>query len=350
MALLGLSACGDGSGQSGSENERPIPPNEYSVTPTFVPTTILYQSDQLAAPTDLAVIGDHLVILDPYGAPVIHLINRWTGDVVTRTGNVGEGPGEYQFARSVTGNGRDSIWVSDAALGRITVLAVEDLLDGESHSHILYTPDVRGEIERLSDGRFLASEYTGAGRFMVVNQHGLEPVPRGDGITPPYGVPIGVAVRARDQLLSPHPSRPLVAGVGIWTGEVLYYTTDGLVAETIDPPVPLQFEYTVSPDRQNPSLRPAPGSKRGYVGLATTNDFVVAVFSGRDLALGENAMAGRDLQVFDWTGGIQGIYRLDSDVMRIAIDPVSGVIYGTRWGTEPAIIRFDLPILRRVVR
>jgi hypothetical protein len=86
-------------------------------------------------------------------------------------------------------------------------------------------------------------------------------------------------------------------------------------------------------------------AKNGYVAMAATSDRVIAVFSGRTLGECEiEASAGRDLHVFDWAGNLVAIYRLDTALRAVAVDTETGVVYGSRWATDPAVVHFKLPL------
>jgi hypothetical protein len=67
-----------------------------------------------------------------------------------------------------------------------------------------------------------------------------------------------------------------------------------------------------------------------YIGCATTENAIYALFAGRHEKAGEvpSECAGRFVHVFDWTGRLVRIYSLSQPVDQIAVDEPSRGIVG----------------------
>jgi hypothetical protein len=82
----------------------------------------------------------------------------------------------------------------------------------------------------------------------------------------------------------------------------------------------------------------------GYVDLALTPCWMVDLSSGasRQEAPGEASM-GREIHLLSWDG-VDGIrVPLDAVLLGVAVDRLSGVIYGTRPHPLPGVLRIELP-------
>jgi hypothetical protein len=84
-----------------------------------------------------------------------------------------------------------------------------------------------------------------------------------------------------------------------------------------------------------------------YVDVTATARFIFGLFSGRDAATsGQRASFGDCVHVYGWNGTFQRGLRLDGDVIAIAVTQDESAIYALRHEPRPALVRFDLSVLR----
>jgi hypothetical protein len=84
-----------------------------------------------------------------------------------------------------------------------------------------------------------------------------------------------------------------------------------------------------------------------YVDVAVTATSILGLFSGRGVATsGPRASFGDCIHVFGWDGTFQWGLRLDGDVIAIAVTEDGSAIYALRHDPRPALVRFDLPVVR----
>lgn len=80
-----------------------------------------------------------------------------------------------------------------------------------------------------------------------------------------------------------------------------------------------------------------------YLDLSVTNDYVYALYSGRSFE--EYKMAayeGETIFVYDWTGKLVKMYRLNIPITKFCVDEVEKVIYATANIPDPTIVCFQL--------
>jgi hypothetical protein len=111
---------------------------------------------------------------------------------------------------------------------------------------------------------------------------------------------------------------------------------EGATTTTVPGPVAL-------PDGSGP-----PGLEAvAYVDVTATATSIFALFSGRDVAtFKRRASFGNCVHVFGWDGTFQRGLRLDGDVVAIAVTEGGSAIYALRHEPRPALLRFDLPVVR----
>jgi hypothetical protein len=82
----------------------------------------------------------------------------------------------------------------------------------------------------------------------------------------------------------------------------------------------------------------------GYIHAAATDRLIFALYSGRsrDDSPGK-ANFGEDIHVFDWSGNLLQAFKLDHDVLTIAIDQKGEILYAIRHYPTVALLAYDLP-------
>ncbi|MCH7715457.1 MAG: hypothetical protein IH876_04960, partial [Gemmatimonadetes bacterium] len=119
---------------------------------------------------------------------------------------------------------------------------------------------------------------------------------------------------------------------------------DGSRVTTAKGPLHVEPTYRVRQGEEGKALLATGQDLRfGYVDGSASRDYVFALFSGRtrEGAMGRHYM-GRFVHVFDWAGNFVKAIELDADVVTIAVDEDSNVLYGVRHDPHPAIVRYSL--------
>ncbi|MBE0594005.1 MAG: hypothetical protein IH616_16550 [Gemmatimonadales bacterium] len=295
---------------------------------------VVNASDALALPTGLALVGDYLVVLDAASDSVLHVVDRRDGSLFRSLGRRGRGPGEFDgpWSLDVAEGAAPAVWVWDVPLRRLT--------------HVPLTPDSDAPLRetrqlRLADGVVLTEpRWLGADtivspglaadtRLVLYGPAGQRIGGLGRGVPLEAGQPF----QATQAELALRPDRRRLAVANRYVSRIDLVGTSGALAVTVEGPV------SVNEGRPIVEL-----DRFAFVDVAATAEHVVALFSGRTRAdFGGRAVFGACLQVFDWQGALKGAYRLDSDVIAIAVAQDESAIYGVRHLPVPAVVRFALP-------
>lgn len=351
LLLLGtaiiVTVTGCRNGEPGTSGDVVRTANTYSSEPERIQSQRFYSSDSLGSPTRLVVADDKIVVINSYGEPYIHVIDKTRGELITTFGRNGEGPGEYKAPFAVsTGLDPDTIYVGDAGIGRVTsVVLTQMTANSDAYSRIIpVTGTTFQEILRVPDG-FLANSGSGRDRFFRMNMNGR--ITATFGPPPPVDtteVPPDVAALAYTDVIAVNHQRGLIAAGGAWTGSLVIYESDGSIRDSVDTPIRFRPRFRVGSRAERPSFIPAQETRQGYVDLVGTQCCIIGLFSGKTLAESAGSSAtGRDLHVFTWDGDLLRVLRVDRNINSLAIDSQNDSFFASHWGVDPSVIRFTVP-------
>ena len=309
---------------------------------------VYHQGEHLGMPAGLATTGSALVAIDRYAENSIHVLDLTTGDLRASVGRKGEGPGEFKSANSIdrAAGGGDDVWIFDVGTQRLTRVDLS-ALDGDWAKEFV---NLRGSARamdpvRTANGEVLAVGFFPEGRFGVFNREGEQVDVRG--ALPEWSerIPPGVLQHAFTGTIKSDPARQRFAVGARHAGLLEIFDASGRKLARAQVPVEFEPRFTVNVRQDRP---PSMGSgndlRFGYVDVATTDDRVYGLFSGR--LRGEypkSATYAREVHVFDWEGRLETIIRLDSDVISIAVDERDETLYAIRHDPLPAIMKYELP-------
>ena len=350
IAVLAMLTTAFADGRTTSLRYGPAELSHGGLKPAQVEGQILSDADALAIPSEIAIVGDRLVVIDAASDLAIHVVHRKTGVLERSFGRRGGGPGEFEGAWSldpVHGSSYEC-WIYDLALVRLTYVDLRDdffdqggfgarIINLESEAMAL------GPV-RTADANtsFSLGMYT-EGRLGVYNVEGIQQGTVGS--LPPGAphIPPNVKQHAYQATLIPHPNRTLFAAVTRHASQIEIYRDDGSLLTMGEGPLHVEPKYEVRRKGDEFVMATGRDLRFGYVDAAASTEYVFSVFSGRtrEGALGSQFM-GRFIHVFDWAGNFVKVIELDTDVVAIAVHEDSSVLYALRHDPHPAVLRYSL--------
>lgn len=318
--------------------------------PVSVAGEVLYEGDGLALPTRVAIVGDHLVLIDPAADSTVVVLRRSEGAIVRTFGRRGGGPGEYEGVWSIdpVPGSSSQFWIYDLALRRLThVDLARDFEDGARPGmrSINLVADATIVDPIWIDTMIVSLGFFTEGRLGIFDAHGHFRRTVGDlPAIPGDGVPPTVIQHAYQSTLRSHPDRTLLAVASRHADRVVIYGLDGSVVAAPKPPFGFDPVFRVEVTRGNPVMATGPDLRFGYIDLATTASRIYALFSGRTRAgFPGEASYGEYVHVYDWSGGLVSVLKLDGAALALAVDPADETLYAVRHYPSPAVIRYALP-------
>jgi len=317
-----------------------------------VPARVLNQSDQLAIPGSLRLIGHHLVLLDNHGDYAVRVLSPVDGHIERSFGVRGEGPGEFRAARAVAAvpGDEDAFWVYDIALSRLTRFDLDRSTAAarpwEARTFTLSSSAPVTDPVWLPGGGLLALGFFPEGRLGLFDEAGhfagaVGKIPSGSGSRE---VPPSVLQQAYMGRIAPDPGRTRFAIGSRYAGRLAIYGSGGQLLRLARVPHSFEPRFTVRGRDGVPSMASGGDMRFGYIDVSATEGHIYALFSGRTRAgFPGRANYGEYVHVFDWDGNLERVLHLDFDAISIAADGTEGILYAVRHLPLPAVMKVDLP-------
>lgn len=318
-----------------------------SLRPTELKGRVLSGGDYLGRPSRIALVGERLLVLDGASDSVLHVVDTRNGRLVRSLGRRGEGPGEYRSAWSIAPapGSPDQPWVYDLNLGRLTRVNLAPNAPATEEPEMIR---IQGDALAtqpvwVGDSLLVSPNFSPRGRFVFFGADGVfrraaGPLPRGDGSTPP-----AVLQHAWMGTLVSNPRTGRLALATLHADQLEIYRPDGTLVRVARGPFRFDPQFTVEQVQGQPVMGSGDSMRFGYLSAVATADEIYLLFSGRTRGAFKGASSfGRYLHVYDWEGNLKRTYRLDSDILSIALSPDGTRLYGTRHEPAPAIVVFPV--------
>lgn len=345
LPLLFVAACTE---RPADGRYGPAELDHSGLRPVQLEERVLTSGDYLAAPGDIALVGEHLLVIDGISDSVLHVIDAQSGQRLRSLGRRGEGPGEFRgawsIARPADTGGRP--WVYDLQLARLTEVDVAADTPPSSEPRMIR---IQGEALAtqpvwVNDSTLVSPNFSPGGRLSFFGADGTfrrdaGEVPRGDG-----GVPPAVMQHAWTGTPVSNPRTGALALATRHADQVEIYRPDGTRIRTVRGPFRFDPEFTVGNAQGQPVMASDDAMRFGYIDAEPTAGRIYTLFSGRTREGYKGASSfGRYVHVYDWDGELKEAYRVDSDIVAITVSPEGERMYGIRHDPEPAVVAYDLP-------
>lgn len=317
-----------------------------SVNRVALTGTLVYDGELLAMPTQIAVVNDRIAMVDGFAERPIHVLDA-SGEYIAGLGRSGEGPGEFEWPRALEpATDGDGFWVYDMGLSRLTLVEPDRWESIPASGRVtlpIHGPGMVTNVVHRGSGGFLAAGFFSEGRLGHFTRDGEWDGTSGDIPASEIEAPPEVLQHAYRGNLKANPSGSRLVFANRHAGFLEVFSSEGEPIRRIEGPFAFEPVFNVKMGEQGPSLATGDDLRFGYVDVATTNDRIYALFSGRTRAgHPDEAFYGRDVHVFDWGGTLLSVMHLDSDAMAIAVDPQRDRLLAVRHLPTPAVLSYRL--------
>lgn len=274
--------------------------------------------------TSVTALGDYLLVTDRFSSPHNVIIDRWTGEVVSRFGRDGEGPGEFKDARWVlpVSEHPPQAWLYDFTNRRFSLVEVNDV--GEAR--ILEEMRINvGDIEGLvwSGGRLVANGLFADHTLAHVDRMG-NPLSRVV-VPPPFtereiGHPVG-RMQLNRSYLAADPVGRRIAIVYQFGNRIDILSPAGKLFGSVDGPRRTAARYRV----ENDHFFWEEDNVMAYHGAAASVNYIYALFCGCRMG-GDRPMSR--VHVFRWNGDFVAELQLDRPLRSFSVTPDDALLYG----------------------
>lgn len=332
----------------GSERENPAPLVEASVTE--LRGKVLSQSDSLAMPGSIDVMGDALVVTDGLSARMVRIFDRHDGRQISSFGRKGSGPGEFQAPAhaDVVPGSTTAFWVHDQSLRRTSYFDLaRDTLNplAAGRRSVSYEPGPMPLYVRWTgDGTLVGSGIITPGRLGIFDGTGklvrtAGEIPGRDGRTPEV-----VLQHAYSGPLVAKPDRSRLALANRHADRLEIFDAAGKALRTVHVRDGFMPAFVTQTTREGPVMASGDEMRFGYIDAAATESAIYGLFSGvRRMDRPGRAAFGDIVYVFDWEGRVTGVLKLDALAIAMAVDSDNRTLYAIQLEPQPAIVRYSLP-------
>lgn len=343
--LITLSACGREQSANGPGKESLGPREDRRLT-----AKVLDNSDDLAIPGDMALVGNSLVVLNAGGDSAVRVYDAASGKLARTFGRTGAGPGEYRSAWSLdpVPGSSSAFWIYDIGLARLTrVDLATDFLPGSHPGGRILQLQASGPVTApvwSADTMLVSPGYfTEPGRLAQLDGTGRLVRVVGDAPPGKSEVPMPVRQHAYQSNARPNPERSLLAIGTRHSDRLEILGFDGRKIAAAARPVNFEPVYETMIRAGQPTMGSGDDMRFGYIDLTTTSTRVYALYSGRRRGdFPGTANFGEFVHVYDWHAKLLEVIRLDAPAFTIEADEARHQLFAVRMNDRPELVVFDL--------
>jgi len=349
LGILTIAACVDGPGRLPDSSDIEPEFDHEALGYTRLEPVSVATSDSFGEPFELLYLDGYVLVSDyPAGGSAIHVLTADSLRLVASFGRKGDGPGEFRAHPGLfAARGAGAFWAYDAGQARLTFYRLEDVRNGEFKGarHVpLVLERIMYELAFLDRDRAVGLGLFASGRFALIDV--AMATVRYAGDLPPsrHDAPPNVVQNAYYGRLAAHPDGSRFVLATAYGGIIEIYGADGSIVHRVNTPSPFEPDYLVDTDEGFPRLIRGAWNRGGYVDVDGTENFIIALFSGRAEAHFRGSYRQAEyLHVFDWEGNLVRVFRLDCLVQRIAVSPDGTMLFATALHLEPTVLGYRLP-------
>lgn len=337
------------------EQAEPSLIKEFSSAPMTVnltgETVHVFDSLTVFYPTYIH-LADSIVIINDIknDGKLLHLIDMKNHQYIKGFADYGQGPGEFLFAKNVNFSQLDKpLYVFDPQLQRQYAFNFDSLLSFEGYKPTNYISTSAGKsdnpfmknkrlmkVRQLSNGNFIAKVLpVEGGRFIIFDsdfskKSSFGPYPHIDfgkieeGNKELSKLMVLINMYQGIMFINEQEDKLLVAQGKLDLIEVYNINTGKKIMNITGPENNFPPEYRFI-DINRVLL--CEDCKFGYIYLDTTEDYILALYSGKPTG-SEDAYLGNTIYQFDWNGQVICKYILDRELSSFTIDRKSNRIIG----------------------
>ena len=319
--------------------------------PTLLKGEVICASDSIGVPVKLEKVQSYLVLLDAHVKTPVHVIHAQTGKYLRKLGSYGKGPGEFTGPWSFDRRSPSSskFWIYDLPLRRMTLLDLEKAFrNGPANRD--YVEDI---VVLQSEGTPLSPLWLGdtlivspglfsGGRLAFFSPNGA--LIREAGAVPPgpREIPVTVRQHAYQSTMKANADRNILVLANRFSDRLEFYKSNGEKLFDVRGDKMFDPVYEVGVNvLGDPIMKTNEKLRYGYIDVDTSGEFIYALYSGRKRSdFSGMASWGDTIHVFNWSGKLLYIYKLDRDAISIAIDDEKRTLYAASQGS--VITRYKL--------
>lgn len=286
-------------------------------------------------------IGDYVVVGDRFVSPHLAIYRRSTGELHTRLGRDGQGPGEFKDPAGtfVVSEDPAQVWVYDFQNRRFTLIGLD--ASGEAMIKEELPLNVGASLENpvWINGRIVSNGLFPDYTLLVADSSG-KPISRviaGPPVIKDVAHVPG-ARQANRNFLAVDPNGQRFALAYQFASRIDFFDAEGGRYGSVNGPRETSARYHID---QNGRFQWEPDNEAAYWIADATENYVYALFCGCEIVEG-NELPTR-LHIFKWNGDFVGELAFDRPLSAFSVSRDDTVIYGAYEDPYPGLGEWRLP-------
>lgn len=240
-----------------------------------------------------------------------------------RVGHIGTGPGELINPGPVILD-ETGFKVYDGTRKQLLTFYLDSIIHNEYYRPATAVPiseDGIVDMDRLNDTTYIATGIFPENRFILINDKGKPLFKLGEyPIELPEGTPAYIRGMACQSKLTVNRKKSTMAVATRYGGLIQFIHIDAekLVIKELSRHETFLPEYTSRDINGSPNFTPSDKTRWGYVSVASDDDYVYALFSGKFQKKDTTFFTGNVVQVFNWSGVLVCELHLDREVLSVS--------------------------------
>lgn len=273
---------------------------------------------------EMLYVGGLLIVNDIHPNYTMKIIDLKTNQV-RNFGKKGRGPNEYQspFSKLAINHHEKKLYISDFPTYRIyDIDSLKNGYDKPLSSFRIHSEDLRFLISTYNNGYIVGNTYQDKCSFYDIEK---DEIKRGE-----YKYDKSGALGSQGNFFG-HPSEAKLVNLQFSSEVINIITIDSMRLKFKELTWWVDNSKQITDDKGRTYAKSTEDSKHCFTSATVTKEYIYALFSGKSIGKTkksvEDSRLANMIYVMDWEGMPVKKYKLDQNVLSIAIDEKSNIIY-----------------------
>lgn len=298
----------------------------------------IFNDKFIGYPVRVIAIDTFLIAIDMKKDTIFHLFSTksksYLGNFISR----GNGPDELITCSSITPSNKPRyFWAFDISSRKFTEYSIDSFFTNNKKSDkTIDFNKIKSELVGISQPQWISdstlicnSLFKCNERFFIFDKElNLKKKVYNNNINIYNKFPDNVLGDIFSTFMSVKPDKSKIAIAGRYLDLLEIYDSDGnLLVMTKGPTKDFNFQFDIESSLNRGSMVKLPETRRGYIGIKTTNNCIYLLYSGKERKNPNHYSYSNILYTFDWNGNPLNKYELDAQVASFEIDEKENKIY-----------------------
>lgn len=299
----------------------------------------IFNDSFIGYPVRVILIDTFLIAADMKKDSILNIFStrskEYLGNYISR----GSGPNELITCSSMTeSNNSKSFWTFDISSRKFSECNIDSLLNNNTKfNKTINFNKIKSELIAINQPQWISDNTLICNSLFKYNERFFILDKELNIKKKVYNSNLNIHEKFSEKILGDifssfidiKPDRSKIAVAGRYLDLLEIYDNNGdLLTMTKGPTKDFNFKFDIENSLNQGSLIKLPETKRGYIGIKTTNNYIYLLYSGKDRKNPDHYSFSNIIYTFDWNGNPIKKYELDAQISSFEIDEKENKIYG----------------------